>query len=308
MLLRGPTTDLEILDCWPELRQKQAIIFRRGRTWLIRSPLRKRSAPERTGTRAGWRLIAAGHCFACGHAGHSESNCPCHRSKCRICGSSTHTAEVCSCSSKKLSLTTAAKKVGVLRKALKYIKDYRAVIPPSLCRLIEEASAVASDLLDSSKQKPRRRLNIIRPGQQAQAGPRGASAPMDAVIPPFSTPVSPAFAAAAAPEAGDVADHPVPRQPISTDTAAPAQSTDAPVTPSHKRQRSPGTPAEGSDKAPHKLVQSSISQFGTACSTPLTSKAATTTTASPDDNKVSSPPHKRTNSGSGANKDKNKRT
>ena len=92
--------------------------------------------------------------------------------------------------SKKLSLTTAAKKVGVLRKALKYIKDYRGVIPPSLCRLIEEASAVASDLLDLSKQKPRRRLNIIRPGQQAQAGPRGASAPMDAVIPPFSTPVS----------------------------------------------------------------------------------------------------------------------
>ena len=124
----------------------------------------------------------------------------------------------------------------------------------------------------------------------------------------LSTPVSPAFAAAAAPEAGDVADHPVPRQPISTDTAAPAQSTDAPVTPSHKRQRSPGTPAEGSDKAPHKLVQSSISQFGTACSTPLTSKATTTTTTSPDDNKVSSPPHKRTNSGSGANKDKNKRT
>ena len=76
---------------------------------------------------------------------------------------------------------------------------------------------------------------------------------MDAVIPPFSTPVSPAFAAAAAPEAGDVADHPVPRQPISTDTAAPAQSTDAPVTPSHKRQRSPGTHVEGSDKAPSQV-------------------------------------------------------
>ena len=219
LLLRGPNSENEILEWWPALRE-QATVFSRGKSWIIRSGFRKRSAPERTGKRATWKLIASGHCFACGHAGHTEAVCPCHRSKCRLCGSPAHTAEVCPAPVKKLSINMAAKKIAAIRKALNLAKERHWELPPALCRLIDEASAEASKLQKATGKASRRNLSIIRPLQarldaaaQAQASSAegaaaaaaaAAAAPAAVVSAPEERPPeAPEAAAAAAAAAAD---------------------------------------------------------------------------------------------------------
>ena len=308
LLLHGPNSEAEIFDWWPALREAHPNIFRRGKTWILQSPLRKRSAPERTGSRAGWRLIAAGHCFACGHAGHTETRCPNHASRCRICGSQAHTAEVCACQQKKLSHSLASKKVATVRKALNALKDSNGVIPPALCRLLEEVSSVAASVLGSRKTTLHRKLHITRPGQQQQQ-------PASDIHPP-AAPVSPARAAAAA-TAADGASSPL--APRRSNGASSAATTPSVRTPS-KRLRSPRTPVEGPDTPSSHWAQSSITRYGFTGESPLSAKETRkASTEAPNDEsdeqakqsspKVKSPPHKRAKSGSGAkDKAKNKRT
>lgn len=307
LLLRGPNSESEILEWWPALQEKQANIFRRGKTWIIKSGFHKRSAPERSGKRASWKLIAAGHCFSCGHAGHTEANCPCHRSKCRRCGSPAHTAEVCPVSSKKLSLSAAARKLGVIRRAIKFVKSHNGDLPPAMCRLLEEAEAAASDVLNNPPGSgPRRRLRISRPGEQHPANPvhapqadglagaaaaASAAAPSEAPAAPSPAPLTPLSSGSKAlpvsarpppaadegPALGPSIDSSSPPEAAAAAASAasgddePAKSS-APGTPDvpigGKRQRS-----EGKDKASATTkVQTTLNQHGFdwIVSTPLT--------------------------------------
>ena len=199
LLLRGPNSESEILEWWPALKDRQANIFRRGKTWIIKSGLRKRSAPERAGKYSSWKLIAAGHCFSCGHAGHTEVNCPCHRSKCRCCGSPAHTAEVCPVTPKKMSLNAAAKKLRIIRRALKVANSHNSNLPSALCRLIDEAAAEASAMLKAPPGSGARRpLRITRqpvnqvPSPQADGLPGAAAAGSAAAPSDAPAPSSPA--------------------------------------------------------------------------------------------------------------------
>ena len=86
------------------------------------------------------------------------------------CGSPAHTSEVCPVSPKKLSPNEAARKLGVIRRAINLVKSRNGDLPPALCRLLDEAAAEASDTLKNpSGSGPRRHLRISRPGEQLPA-------------------------------------------------------------------------------------------------------------------------------------------
>lgn len=259
LLLRGPNSEDEIFEWWPALKEKQAAVYRQGKTWFIKSSFRKHAAPERSGPRSSWKLVASGHCFSCGHAGHSEASCPCHRSRCRLCGSSTHTAEVCPAPAKKISPNVASKKLGTIKKALKLVKDRHWDVPPALCRLIAEAAAEASEILKNPGRRP---LNIIRPNQQkSSVPPPPATSPIKAGAAAASggaseVPVhaSAAAASSAAASPGPQAHSDLPPSQTTADDGSVSHPSASSPSPAAEAAEAPAVPS-GSDSASDEVAQ-----------------------------------------------------
>ena len=180
VLIRGPVSIEEILDRWHKLSEivekdkkdgtaprVSISLSKSGKTWLVRSPLRKRDAK---GLQP-WTVIASGHCFCCGRPRHTERDCPNRKSKCRICNSPYHTAEVCDARDTALKVETALVYVNTVRSFLKSFRKGE-VLPKEVGYFLGKAAAAVRNRKSRGTSGREVGRQTGQPQQKQNPGPR----------------------------------------------------------------------------------------------------------------------------------------
>ena len=156
LLLRGPKSEKEITDWWPKLQEQGCSIKRRGKTWFISSPYRKKDAPAYKDKN--WAMVPAGACFRCGKLGHSEKHCRCGLCKCKNCRATDHTMDACPYRNKELTGSEASEELKAISAKVKSLEK----VPAPLLRLINEANKFLVELKVQDVRKAKSKKPISR--------------------------------------------------------------------------------------------------------------------------------------------------